>query len=340
MKKKKKTLCIVGALILSALLSSSMAAAKGDVIRNDKTGIPDKGLYRAILQHLKKKETDTFTKKEAAQIRNLNAEDHGIKDLKGIGYLKNLQYLNLSENKLTKLTGFKGLNQLEHLSVSENKFKNMRSVASALKNNKQLKSLYIVGNKLKNLNGIGALRNLVYLDAGVNRLTDISAVKKLSKLKFLDVGRNQLTKLPDLTKTRLKGGESSDFTYNRLSKKELKKRLPKRLIRRKWFEDQVVLQNIYEDIALDSPKSFDEITTETKTITGTAHKGGYVCITLDDGDREGIYFAHVDGKGKFELKNLPLEQYEGRELFMLSAYVCHEASHVDFAWKSFIVKKP
>lgn len=339
MKKQKKTLCIVGAFILSVLLFSSTVTAKDNVIRNDKTGIPDKGLYRAILQNLKKKETDTFTKKEAAQIHNLNAEDHGIKNLKGIGYLKNLQELNLRGNKLTKMAGFKGLNQLEWLSVSENKFKNLRSVVSALKNNKQLKSLDIGGNKLKNLNGIGALRNLEYLDAGANRLTDISAVKKLLKLKFLAVGRNQLTKLPDLTNTRLKGGLSSDFTYNRLSEKELKRKLPKKLIRRKWFADQTVLQNIYKDIVLDSPKSFDEITTETKMITGTAHKGGYVCITLDDGDREGIYFAHVDSKGKFELKNLSLEQYEGRKLFMLSAYVCHDASHVDFAWKSFIVKK-
>ena len=338
---KKILLIMIAFALFVSPLSLKATAAQSDIIRNDKTGIPDKGLYRAILKNLGKKENGTFTKKEAAKIKYLQAGGYGIKNFKGIGYLKNLQSLAIHDNKLTKLRGLTGLKKLRSLDVSCNRLKNLDGVKTL----KNLRFLDVGMNKLKNLNGVGALKNLKHLAAASNRLTDISGVKKLTKLRWLNVAKNQLTKLPDLTKTKLKGAEFSSFAYNRLSRKELEKKLPKKLIKWEgtgdstWFKDQVVLQNINKKIVLDTPKSFGEITTATKKITGTAHKNAYVCITLDEGDRQGIYFARVNNKGKFEFKDLSLEEYEGQELLMLSAYECYENSTPIFAIKSFIVKK-
>ena len=60
-----------------------------EVIKNNKKGIPDKGLYQSILKELGKKPKEKFTKGEAAKIKSLSTSTKiKIKNLKGIKYLK------------------------------------------------------------------------------------------------------------------------------------------------------------------------------------------------------------------------------------------------------------
>jgi len=52
---KKIVSMVVMAAILATMFSVHVFAAESDVIKNDKTGIPDKALYRVILSQLGKK---------------------------------------------------------------------------------------------------------------------------------------------------------------------------------------------------------------------------------------------------------------------------------------------
>ena len=116
----KKIIVVISVASLLFTMFSFHAYAKGsDIIPNDKTGIPDKGLYQAVLKALNKK-SGVFTKSEAARIKTLDAENFkkeraDIKSLKGIGNLKELTSLSVSYNKLTNLKGIEELTKLKDL---------------------------------------------------------------------------------------------------------------------------------------------------------------------------------------------------------------------------------
>ena len=114
-------LCIVPASLVSA----------GDVIENNNSGIPDKKLYRAILKELGKKPNKKFTKQEAAKLKFLNASYKGIKNLKGIKYLKQLKQLDLEANGLKNLKGIQSLTNLTELNISRNSLKNLKQLEIA-----------------------------------------------------------------------------------------------------------------------------------------------------------------------------------------------------------------
>ena len=99
---RKKTIFIL--LLLCVLIIPTTRASASDVIGNNKNGIPDKGLYRDILNKLGKKPKETFTKQEAEQIRSLNVFSN-IKNIKGIKHLKNLKRLDLEGKRLKNLKG-------------------------------------------------------------------------------------------------------------------------------------------------------------------------------------------------------------------------------------------
>ena len=91
-------MCIATFQPSSALAVSAAVGTEDSVIKNDKTGIPDKALYQWILvEELGKGKTETFTRQEALGIRELWIDTgYGrIKSLEGIGYLSNLESLGL-----------------------------------------------------------------------------------------------------------------------------------------------------------------------------------------------------------------------------------------------------
>lgn len=192
----KKIFAMIVVFTLLFTMFSTKSYAKGeDVIPNDKTGIPDKGLYQAILEELGKKK-GLFTKSEAAKIITLDAHNYDnkrkdIKNLKGIGHLTHLTSLDISGNKLTTLKGLEDAKQLEDLSATDNKLKNIK----AIKKTTPLKHLDISGNKLSSLSGIEELKNLAFLSVTDNRLTTLSEVKGLINLETIYASFNKLTTL-------------------------------------------------------------------------------------------------------------------------------------------------
>ncbi len=213
----------------------NVLAVEKDIILNDKTGIPDKVLYRCILEKLNKNEDETFTKEEAASIRSLNVSyftstDNGhtrkyeyVKSLKGIEYLTTLRKLyicrhglnslkdlkklttlvelDVAGNKLTSLEGIEKLTNLKEIWANDNQLTSLKGV----ENLKKLKRLMVFRNKLTNLKEVKNLTRLEELWASDNQLTDISDLKNVKKLETLWVERNELKSLKgieNLTKLR------------------------------------------------------------------------------------------------------------------------------------------
>lgn len=195
-KKRLKKLCIVLLACLCAFsgYSLSVFAAGNDVIKNNQKGIPDKGLYRAVQDALGKKRNQTFTEEEAASLKKLEIPFRykvGIKSLKGIEYLSNLERLDISGYGLKSLKGIEKLPKLTSLVAEDNNLKDLRSVSKA----KNLIGLHVGGNKLKSLKGIEGLRKLEYLGIQNNMLTTLKGLKNLTQLKQLEAKENKLTYL-------------------------------------------------------------------------------------------------------------------------------------------------
>ncbi len=186
------------------------ARASSDVIENNNSGIPDQGLYQAILETLGKKPNQKFTKQEVEKIKFVEAACREVKSLKGIGYLKQLEILGIQGNQLKNLKGIEKLTKLETLYAEDNLIKNLKP----LKNLKKLTYIDCSRNQIKSLKGIQNLKNLKSLELRNNCLTSISEVKNMNKLEYLSISENQLTSIKDLKK--LKNLKTLNLSFNQV----------------------------------------------------------------------------------------------------------------------------
>lgn len=204
MKRKSRRKIWITLLACLCLLSAHAMctfAAEDDVIQNNASGIPDKGLYRAIQDKLGKKRNQTFTEKEAQSITVLEIGYRykiGIKTLKGIEHLSNLKTLDVSGYQLKSLKGIEKLPKLTSLVAEGNKLTNLKSISKA----KNLVSLCLERNRLKSLSGIESLKKLKYICVRENKLTSLKGIKNLKNLRRLEADNNKLTSLKGLEKLK------------------------------------------------------------------------------------------------------------------------------------------
>lgn len=198
---KRYLVLLLTCLSFACVCSLCAYAANSDVIKNNQTGIPDKGLYRAVQDALGKKRNQTFTEKEAASLKKLEIPFRykiGIKSLKGIEYLCNLERLDISGYQLKSLKGIEKLPKLTSLAAEGNNLKNLTSISKA----KSLQSICVESNKLKSLKGIENLTNLTFVCVSNNQLDSLKELKNLKKLKAIEANENELTNLTGLGNLR------------------------------------------------------------------------------------------------------------------------------------------
>ncbi|MEY8516672.1 leucine-rich repeat domain-containing protein [Lachnospiraceae bacterium 29-84] len=250
---KKSVIAVLAVLCMciatfqpSSALAASVAVGTGDeVIKNDKTGIPDKALYQCILDELEKKKTETFTRQEAMGLRYLEVSiDHGaVKSLKGIGYLANLESLDLGGHLLTNISGVGELKKLRSLDLEYNKLRNLKEISglkdleyvfapfnrlttlAGIEKLKKLKVLDVMDSQLTSAEEIKGLRNMERLYLNGNKLKNLSFVKKLTKLKELGATSNRLTSVKGVE--NLKELVELDLANNQLKKLPDMKKLTK-----------------------------------------------------------------------------------------------------------------
>ena len=357
MRKRNRMMCTLLAAVLSvsALAPCSMpvyaqeravelteAEGKSEVIPNDETGIPDKGLYQVILQEIGKPKDGVITREDAEKITSIdhNNSRHAcpdVKSLKGIGYLKNLRSLWLEYHKLKSLEGIEELEKLEYLAVSGNQLKSLKPAAQCTRMrvliaaDNELTSLDGIGelteisylevqnNKMKSIQGIQNLTKLEYLNVSENSLSDLKPVKGLPRLKGLVAGYNRLKKLPDLTKMGTL--TTLDLSHNRLSEKEISKKTPRRFRKNGkkktgWMINQTQYQNLDYKVRLSAPSSVNKITTKTTRIVGKALPNARVTLYSRSHDKK-LGTAKADKNGNFVMSRLNLKKYAGKAEFVV-----------------------
>ena len=333
MKKKLAILLLTIVCVCSIYLikdGNICAADTSDIIRNDETGIPDKALYKAILEELHKDKNRTFTKREAESIEELFANisrggEKSVASLKGIGYLRNLKHLSLEGNSLTTLAGVEELYNLEKLTVDSGLLKSLEGIETL----PNLKSLSAIYNELTDLKGIENMTNLEWLHVSENDLKSLDEIKNLTNLVCISAWGCNLKKLPDLTGFDKLDAVYCSFSGNYLSEKEFRSKLPQRFFDKSSDEygqhrikDQIIFQNQNYKVTLTAPAK-NKITKNTNKITGKAYKNSKI-VLYDSTEKIKIKKTITDKKGKFVLSNLNLKKWAGKKLVikiaLLSSY--------------------
>ena len=376
--RKKMWIALILCMCMFVVPSMGAWAAESDIIANDESGIPDKVLYKEILNALGKKAGETFTRQEAESLEELDVRS-SVKTLKGIGNLSQLEKLCvMSQYCLKSLEGVESLHELEELDVSYNKIQSLKSLENltnleyltvdfnqltsleGVENLKKLKGLsagwnkitslkplkgltnleylWMNGNQLKNLKGIEkatgliwllaegnrltsikeikGLKNMEKLDVSYNRLTSVNEIKGMKKLKTLNISANRIKKLPNMKSFKKLDYLFCDVYYNRLTEKEIRKKLPDRFFKKskekkEWLGEQVDFQNLNYEVTLIEPANTKKITKNTKRIVGRTMKNAYVEL---DCSSKGWKLKRVkaDESGKFVMDNLDLRKWAGK----------------------------
>lgn len=124
----------------------------------------------------------------------LDASGLNIKDITAIGKLSKLRVLYLQRNSISNISALKNLKDLEVLSLNGNQLVYINTLASFTK----LQKLYLRENKIINISALSKLTNLATLELGKNSIQKIDSIKNLKYLKFLALDNNQVSDLSAL----------------------------------------------------------------------------------------------------------------------------------------------
>ena len=180
--------------------------------------IPDENLKNVIREKLG---ISKITNKNILRLIQLEVYNENIKDITGISYARNLNFLNLRECPLTKLesTTFKGLVNLQAIYLNKNQLITIEP--TTFNDLTNLKYLKLDENQLTNLDPkiFQGLVNLKVLDLSNNQLTNIDPkiFGGLVNLQRLYLYNNQLAKLDqtsfkDLTNLQILSLDNNKLT--------------------------------------------------------------------------------------------------------------------------------
>ena len=153
---KKKLLSILLCLVMVVGLLPTAVLAAGEVAI-DEANFPDANFRSYVKNEFDTDKNDKLSSAEIATVKKIEANNKGIKSLKGVGFFTALETLNCWDNELTGLD---------------------------LSKNTALKELQCSNSKLQSLD-LSQNTNLTYLYCGRNPLTTLD-LSKNAKLKVLN----------------------------------------------------------------------------------------------------------------------------------------------------------
>ena len=190
----------------------------GSVVR-----IPDTNLRAVIAEKLGKSPNAPITVEDMKRLTSLKAEKKDIRDLTGLQFAANLNWLKLNDNQVSDLSPLASLINLNHLRLDNNPVSNLFplrglenlmelglkatlvSDLSLLQNLKNLTRLWFQDSHVSDLSPLAKLINLTNLSASGNPITDLSPIAGLTKLEgigFGGIGISNLEPLAGLTALR------------------------------------------------------------------------------------------------------------------------------------------
>ena len=155
--------------------------------------IPDTNLHAAIAEELGKSPNAPITVEDMEGLRNLDAENKGIRDLTGLQFATNLNRLNLRHNnQVSDLSPIAGLIGLRDLWLHDN---NPLSDLSPVRGLTNLTSLEFDQSMVSDISPVRGLTNLTYLEFDHTLVSDISPVSGLTNLTHLQLHETNVSDL-------------------------------------------------------------------------------------------------------------------------------------------------
>ena len=169
--------------LLDQMASFDQPTGTGQSIR-----FGDASIEKAVREKLYKP-TGKISTSEVRSIYRLKLPV-GVKSLKDIKYLTNLEYLDAQQLGIKDISGLSGLTQLRALYLQRNTISDL----GALKKLTKLEVLSLNGNRVTSVTSLSGLSKLQELYLRENNITDITPLAKLNKLKVLELGMNMIHK--------------------------------------------------------------------------------------------------------------------------------------------------
>lgn len=161
MKKIYRRLFLVAVILMTVAAKVNVQGAESIII--DEKHFPDSIFREYVSAEFDVNEDGYLSINEIGNVKEIDVNGTGIKDMTGIKYLTELKSLACGENELTSL--------------------NIRA-------NKKLETLYCQSNKIKELD-ISNNTELAYLFCGNNQLRSID-ISKNTKLRYMECAYNNL----------------------------------------------------------------------------------------------------------------------------------------------------
>ena len=172
--------------------------------------IPDPNLRAFIEEELGKTPNAPITVEEMTRLHRIFPEDKGIRDLTGLEFATNLEWLKIENNQISDLSPLAGLTKLDLLDISHNEISDL-SPLTGLKN---LRHVKVSHNNISDLSPLAGLPNLNRFDSWGNPVSDLSP---LVELEVIDIcgGKPDISTLAgakNLKELYLLGGGVSDVS--------------------------------------------------------------------------------------------------------------------------------
>lgn len=156
----------------SKLLALLVMGQMGYTAQSDVIKFVDPNLEQVVRNTLGIPKRQPITRADMKRLTSLDAEFKDIRNLSGVEYAINLQWLNLWGNEIKDI--------------------------SPLSNLSNLWLLWLSYNQISDISPLANLTNLWYLDLSNNHISDISLLVYLTNLQVLNLSWNQISDISPL----------------------------------------------------------------------------------------------------------------------------------------------
>ncbi len=172
--------------------------------------IPDPNLRAFIEENLGKTPNAPITVEDMTWLHRISPEEMGIRDLTGLEFATNLEWLKIESNQISDLSPLAGLTKLDLLDISANEISDLSPLAGLT----NLRHVKVSHNNISDLSPLAGLPNLKRFDSWGNPVSDLSP---LVELEVIDIcgGEPDVSTLEgakNLKELYLLGGGVSDVS--------------------------------------------------------------------------------------------------------------------------------
>ena len=159
--------------------------------------IPDAALRKAVEAELEKEADEPITRGEMESLLKLGAAKSviGVRQLHGIEYAVNLDYLRSGFGGISDLAPLSGLTSLYELFLFEHEISHLAPLSGLT----SLAWLRLWGNEISDLAPLSGLTSLYYLSLSENKISDLAPLSGLTSVRYLYLRDNEISDLAPLS---------------------------------------------------------------------------------------------------------------------------------------------